>query len=218
MLEAGVARLRRCAAGEDFIQARPKTAPGGDLTEWYIREFGRIINSDCAKFAFLGAGYEPGDPESVRKFYPPASELVRQLIEKMLQSAAPGGRLYLSAGGNGSGKSSFCSAIRPLLGENEWVIDATLGSYEPTRRTISRAEAKGMTAVVFWIKRTPEAAWRNGVLKRDALGGHITPRDIFDSTHAIVPQNVAKLKSDFSSTTLTVIEIENDFPPHRESK
>ena len=205
---AGTARLRRCAAGDDFFQRHPASGPGSDPVQWYLGEFGHIINSDCAKLAFLRDGYDPADPESVRKFHAPASALVGQLIDAMFERTAAGNYLCLTAGGNGSGKSTFCDGIRPLLGD-AWCIDATMGSFEPARVTIARALELGMKPVVFWIRRPPEEAWNNGVLKRAAHGSHATPRDIFEFTHAQVPLNLAKLRKEFSPSLLPVIEIEN---------
>ena len=68
-----------------------------------------------------------------------------------------------------------------------------------------------MKPVVFWIRRPPEDAWNNGVLKRAAHGSHATPRDIFEYTHAQVPRNLAKLREGFLPSVLPIIEIENRF-------
>jgi len=70
--------------------------------------------------------------------------------------------------------------------------------------------------VVFWIKRPAEEAWNNGVLKRAAHGSHMTPRDVFEETHAGVPLNVARLRDNFTAETLPVFEIENDFKASKE--
>jgi|GEM_PF-4144764 len=212
ILNAGTACLQRCAAGEDFFQPYPVTPAGDDLVQWYLDEFGQIINTDCAKMAFLNAGYTPGDPESVRKFHASAAELVKNLIEKMFQRMEKGSNLYLMAGGNGSGKSSFCSSLRSLP-DSDWVIDSTLGAYGPARRTILRALEQGVKPVVSWIIRSSDEAWKNGVRKRALHGSHATPRDVFERTHARVPLNLAKLKSEFPSNILPVFEIKNDFQP-----
>ncbi len=218
ILNAGTARLQRCAERDDFFQPYPVTPAGNDLVRWYLDEFGQIINTDCAKMAFLKDGYTPGDPASVRKFHAPAAELVKNLIEKMFQSMfqsmGKGSHLYLMAGGNGSGKSSFCSGIRPLP-DTDWVIDSTLGSYGPARQTILRALEQGVEPVVIWIRRSQEDAWKNGVCKRALHGSHATPRDVFEYTHAQVPLNLEKLKSEFPSTVLPVLEINNNFQPDR---
>ena len=47
----------------DFFQEVPEELPQEDLTAWYLRNFGRIINTDCAKMAFMKDGYMPYDPE-----------------------------------------------------------------------------------------------------------------------------------------------------------
>jgi predicted ABC-type ATPase len=112
------------------------------------------------------------------------------------------------AGGNGSGKSTFCDGIRAYLG-SDWVIDATLASLEAARNTMEEVFASGANAVIIHIIRDPEEAWKNGVLKRAAHGSHCTPRKVFEFTHKTVADNVATLEQEFARKGLQVYRIEN---------
>ena len=63
LISHGICRLKCAAAGDDFFQKVPEEVPQEDLTGWYLRNFGRIINTDCAKMAFINNGYAPHDPD-----------------------------------------------------------------------------------------------------------------------------------------------------------
>ena len=208
LIELGEKRLRKAVLGDDFFQKVPDELPQGDLTAWYLLNFGRIINTDCAKMAFIKDGYTPSDPESVAKFHPASSEIVKALVKKMLEDIHPGKTVIFMAGGNGSGKSTFCDGIRAHLGE-DWVIDATLASLETARDTLEAVLALGANAVIIHIIRDPEEAWENGVLKRAAHGSHCTPRSVFEFTHKTVTDNVATLEREFARKGLLVYRIEN---------
>ncbi len=208
MINHGIKRLKLASSGEDFFQVVPDELPQGDLTAWYLRNFGRIINTDCAKMAFIKDGYTPSDPGSVAKFHPASSKIVKALIGKMLEEIHPGRTVIFMAGGNGSGKSTFCDGIRAHLGEN-WVIDATLASLEAARNTLGSIFALGANAVIIHIIRDPQEAWENGVLKRAAHGSHCTPRRVFEHTHKVVADNVAILEREFARKGLQVYRIEN---------
>ncbi len=207
-IKIGKKRLRKAANGDDFFQKVPEELPQEDLTGWYLRNFGNIINSDCAKMAFIKNGYAPQDPESVAKFHPDSSAVVKLLISKMFAEISPGKSVIFMAGGNGSGKSTFCDGIRPYLGE-DWVIDATLASLETARNTLEAVFALGANAVIIHIIREPKEAWENGVLKRAANGSHCTPRHVFEFTHKTVTGNVAILEREFARKGLLVYRIEN---------
>ncbi|MBE6377130.1 MAG: hypothetical protein E7050_11825 [Lentisphaerae bacterium] len=208
LISHGICRLKCAAAGDDFFQKVPEELLQEDLTGWYLRNFGRIINTDCAKMAFIKNGYAPHDPESVAKFHPASSQVVKGLIEVMLGEIQPGNTVIFMAGGNGSGKSTFCDGIRPYLGEN-WVIDATLASLETARNTLEEVFAFGVNAVIIHIIRDPKEAWENGVLKRAAHGSHCTPRKVFEHTHNAVADNVAALECEFARKGLQIYRIEN---------
>ena len=208
MINHGIKRLKLAASGEDFFQVIPDELPQGDLTAWYLRNFGQIINTDCAKMAFIKDGYTPSDPGSVAKFHPASSEIVKALVKEMLGEIHPGNTVIFMAGGNGSGKSTFCDGIRAHLG-GDWVIDATLASLEAARNTMESIFALGANAVIIHIIRDPEEAWENGVLKRAAHGNHCTPRSVFEFTHKTVTGNVATLEREFALNGLQVYRIEN---------
>lgn len=208
MIDHGIKRLKLAAAGDDFFQQVPEELPQEDLTAWYLRNFGQIINTDCAKMAFIKDGYTPQDPESVAKFHPQSSALVKELIGRMLSGISSNDTVIFMAGGNGSGKSTFCDGIRPYL-EGDWVIDATLASLETARNTLEAVFALGANAVIIHIIRDPEDAWQNGVLKRAAHGSHCTPRNVFEFTHKTVANNVAILEQEFPRKGLQVYRIEN---------
>ena len=211
LISHGVERLKRAANGDDFFQKVPEELPQGDLTDWYLRNFGRIINTDCAKMAFIKDGYVPSDPESVAKFYQQAAKLTETLIREMIYGTKyirRGDTVIFMAGGNGSGKSTFCDGIRPYLGE-DWVIDATLASLDAARNTMEEVFASGANAVIIHIIREPKEAWENGVVKRAAHGSHCTPRKVFEYTHKTVADNVATLEREFARKGLQVYRIEN---------
>ena len=208
LISHGICRLKCAAAGDDFFQKVPEELPQEDLTGWYLCNFGNIINSDCAKLAFIKDGYVPSDPESVAKFHPDASSVVKSLISKMFADISSGKSVIFMAGGNGSGKSTFCDGIRPYLGE-DWVIDATLASLDAARNTMEEVFASGANAVIIHIIREPKEAWENGVVKRAAHGSHCTPRKVFEYTHKTVADNVVTLEREFARKGLQVYRIEN---------
>ena len=208
LISHGVERLKRAANGDDFFQKVPEELPQEDLTAWYLRNFGQIINTDCAKMAFIKDGYTPQDPESVAKFHPDASTVVKSLIRKMFAEISSGDTVIFMAGGNGSGKSTFCDGIKPYL-EEDWVIDATLASLETARNTLEEVFALGANAVIIHIIRDANEAWEKGVLKRAAHGSHYTPRKVFEYTHKTVADNVAILEREFARKGLQVFRIEN---------
>lgn len=211
LISHGICRLKCAAAGDDFFQKVPEELPQEDLTGWYLRNFGRIINTDCAKMAFIKDGYVPSDPESVAKFHQQAAKLTETLIREMIYGTKyirRGDTVIFMAGGNGSGKSTFCDGIRAYLG-SDWVIDATLASLETARNTVEEVLASGANAVIIHIIREPKEAWENGVMKRAAHGSHCTPRQVFEYTHKVVADNVATLEREFARKGLLVYRIEN---------
>ena len=208
----GVERLKKAAAGDDFFQKVPENLPDSWSDEWYWDNFGHILNSDCAKLAFMKQGYQPENPESVSKFHTEVSNRMYMLVRDMLYGSRSnihaGKTVIFMAGGNGSGKSTFCDGIRAHL-EEDWVIDATLASLEAARNTMEKVFALGANAVIIHIIRDPEDAWENGVLKRAAHGSHCTPRSVFEFSHGIVAENVATLEREFSRKGLLIYRIEN---------
>lgn len=209
LIRKGTFRLREAAAGRDFYQAVPEQPPCGDTLQWYWDNFGRIINPDCAKMAFLNKGYVPQNPDSAEEFHLLASQLVERLIRTMLfDRISPAECVIFMAGGNGSGKSTFCDGIRDGL-HHAWVIDAELGSYQAARETLNHIYSRGLQAVIIQILRSPEEAWNNGVLKRAAHGSHCTSRQVFERTHAIVNHNVRRLQKEFQREGLQVYQVNN---------
>ena len=212
LISHGVERLKKAAAGDDFFQNVPKNLPDLWSDEWYWDNFGHILNSDCAKLAFIKQGYQPENPESVSKFHTEVSNRMYMLVREMLYGSQSdiyaGKTVIFMAGGNGSGKSTFCDGIRPYLGE-DWVIDATLASLETARNTLEEVFALGANAVIIHIIREPKEAWENGVVKRAAHGSHCTPRKVFEYTHKTVADNVATLEREFARKGLQVYRIEN---------
>ena len=212
LISHGVERLKKAAAGDDFFQKVPENLPDSWSDDWYWNNFGHILNSDCAKFAFIKQGYQPENPESVSKFHTEVSNRMYMLVREMLYGSQSdiyaGKTVIFMAGGNGSGKSTFCDGIRAHLGE-DWVIDATLASLETARNTLEAVLALGANAVIIHIIREPEEAWENGVLKRAANGSHCTPRHVFEFTHKTVTGNVAILEREFARKGLVVYRIEN---------
>ncbi len=209
-IQLGESRLERSRKGADFFQEVPTELVGEDVLGWYLKHFGRIINTDCAKLAFLKDGYLPSNPESVAEFHGQASRIVQQLVDFMLGEVDETSRVVFMAGGNGSGKSTFCNGARAGLSEKDWIIDATLASYEPAARTMQRLLEKGVRTALVFIDRPMDDAWANGVLKRAVHGSHRTPRSVFDSTHATVPRNVERLLLEFPAIQPSFFHICND--------
>lgn len=209
LIRKGTLRLREAAAGRDFYQTEPEQPPDGDMLQWYWNNFGRIINPDCAKLAFLNRGYVPRNPDSAGEFHLLASQLVERLIRTMLfDKICPSDYVIFMAGGHGSGKSTFCDGIRNDL-HHAWVIDSVPGSYQATRETLNHIYHRGAQAAIIQILRSPEEAWYNGVLKRSAHGWHCTPRTVFDRTHAAVAHNISRLQKEFQREGLQVYQIDN---------
>ncbi len=200
IIQLGNARLAQARDGEDFFQAIPQGMVGDDILSWYLAHFGRVINTDCAKLAFLKDGYTPSEPTSVAKFHPHASKVVTTLVEQMLAQVNQQSVVIFMAGGNGSGKSTFCNGAKDELAENDWIIDATLASYDAAAQTMRRLLDKKVQVALVFIDRPKEDAWMDGVQKRAQHGSHQTPRNVFDMTHTIVPQNVKRLIEEFSLT------------------
>lgn len=209
LIRKGTLRLREAAAGRDFYQAVPEQPPYGDTLQWYWKNFGRIINSDCAKMAYLNRGYIPQDPDSVERFHLLANQLTVRLIRTMLfDRIRPEEYVIFMAGGNGSGKSTFCDGIRHDL-HHAWVIDAPLDSCQAAREILNHLYSRGLRAVIIQILRSPEEAWHNGVLKCAAHGSHCTLRHIFERTHAVVNRNVCRLQKEFQREDLQVYQVDN---------
>ncbi len=117
IIRLGKDRLVRARKGEDFFQEVPKKPVGADVIGWYLQAFGRIINTDCAKLAFLNEGYVPTDPASVAAFHGRASHIVQQLVDQMLDEVDESSLVIFMAGGNGVGKSIFCDGARAGLSD-----------------------------------------------------------------------------------------------------
>ncbi len=151
IVQLGETRLERARKGENFFQNIPQAVVTTDILPWYLANFGHIINTDCAKMAFIEDGYTPSDPISVAKFHPQSSSIVQQLVNQMLSEVDHNSVVLFMAGGNGAGKSTFCNGARRGLTKKDWILDATLASYEPAAQTMISCAKKELVLRLFLL-------------------------------------------------------------------
>ena len=177
----------------------------------YEKRFGNIINTDSAKLLFKDEGYNPHDIESVKKFHPQASAIVRSLFEKFLRESKgnKNGIVVFTGGGTGSGKSSMMN--NSVVKNADFVFDSTMVNFDAAKNSIQRVIDNGQIPLITFVYRDPADAWFNGILRRNKnIDGHIVPEATFANTHAISKENFLRLADEFGDKVLYIItEVKN---------
>lgn len=132
-----------------------------ELTNKFLKENGKIVNTDDARKLFKGyAGHNAAG----------VHEASSALSKEALKSLIANGKLNvvtMYAGGAGSGKTSAIKQLIPDVEKNtDAILDGNLASYQGAIKKVEDFLSKGKQVEIKYTYRDPMDAWENGVIKR----------------------------------------------------
>jgi hypothetical protein len=166
------------------------------LTEQYIKDNGKIVNTDEARKLFKEEGYNGANSAAVHEA---SSAVAKDAWRKGLTNPEPNAIIY--AGGSGTGKTSVArDLVSDKLDNAAVVLDGNLSGMKSAQLRIEEALAAGKTPSIVYVYREPKDAWVNGVISRmlnnPAEGGRVVPMSVFlgnhKGSHAVVKELTEK--------------------------
>lgn len=159
-----------------------KNAP--QLTEQYIKDNGKVINTDEARKLFKDVGYKGSNAAAVQEA---ASAVSKDAWQKLLNTSDKQDVLIYS-GGSGTGKTSAVKNIFPSeVSDAGAILDGNLSSIKSAKSRVTEAINAGKTPHIIYVYREPVDAWINGVVKRMKSnveeGGRVVPLSVFLENH-----------------------------------
>lgn len=171
-----------------------KNAP--KLIQEYAKLHGNEVSTDKFRDLLRPIGYTGLNSEA---YHSAASALRKTYQDVLLDQAKKAGKtdVVVTAGGSGSGKSSFLSNIDKK--DAAMVLDANLADYQSAHADLEAIKKQGFNVNVRYIYRDPTEAWFNGVLHRlrSRSDYRIVPLQKHLDLHKGSFETIQKLAQDF---------------------
>jgi hypothetical protein len=151
----------------------------------YIKQNGKIVNTDEARKLFKDEGYVGTNARAVQE----ASSAVSKDVFRKLLNDSKGEDALFTVGGSGTGKTSVIKNMFPEEYANAGVIlDSNLSKMQSAGDRIQEALNAGKKPNLIYVYRDPIDSWINGVVKRmnnktNDEGGRIVPLSVFIDNH-----------------------------------
>lgn len=155
------------------------------LVNDYIKQNGKIVNTDEARKLFKDEGYVGTNARAVQE----ASSIVSKDVFRKLLNDSKGEDVLFTVGGSGTGKTSVIKNMFPEEYANAGVIlDSNLSKMQSAGDRIQEALNAGKKPNLIYVYRDPTDSWINGVVKRmnnkaNDEGGRIVPLSVFIDNH-----------------------------------
>lgn len=154
------------------------------MVDDYLKENGKIINTDEARKLFNDVGYNGANSASVHE----AASAVSKSAWREALSKNKGEWATLFAGGSGTGKTSVAQkASGEIIGNSSAVLDGNLSKMSSALERIKEAKAAGKKVALTYVYREATDAWINGVISRMLRNpkekGRVVPLSTFLENH-----------------------------------
>jgi hypothetical protein len=154
------------------------------MVDEYLKENGKVINTDEARKLFADVGYNGANSAAVHE----ASSAVSKSAWREALAKNPGDKAIILAGGSGTGKTSVAkNALGKTFEESSAVLDGNLSSMGSALKRIKEAKEAGKDVKLTYVYREPEDAWVNGVIQRmlnnESEKGRVVPLSTFLENH-----------------------------------
>ena len=155
------------------------------IVKAYIKEKGKIVNTDDFRKVFKKLGYNGANSAT---FQEPASYLSKRVRAQLMENE--GDTFLAYAGGSGTGKTSAVKgipAVKGLLDNASGVLDGNLSSLSSAEKLIQQAIEAGKVPQFIYVYRSPIESLVEGVVKRmrrniDEMG-RIVPSKVVAGNH-----------------------------------
>ncbi len=155
------------------------------MVDDYIKQNGKIVNTDEARKLFKDEGYVGTNARAVQE----ASSAVSKDAFRKLLNNSEGEDALFTVGGSGTGKTSVVKNMFPEEYSNAGVIlDSNLSKMQSAGDRIQEVLDAGKKPNLIYVYRDPIDSWINGVVKRmnnktNDEGGRIVPLSVFIENH-----------------------------------
>lgn len=174
----------------------------------YLKDNGKVVNTDEARKLFKDVGYKGSNAAAVQE----ASSAVAKDVWRNLLTKSKGKDVLIYAGGSGTGKTSAVKNILPNeIKDASAILDGNLSSMKSAEARIQEALDAGANPHIVYVYRTPEESWVEGVIKRmndnKEEGGRLVPLSVFLENHKGSYDVVKNLLKDSNSGKLFQIDM-----------
>lgn len=164
---------------QDKSIAKYEKDPEG-LTEEYLSENGKIVNTDEARKLFKDVGYNGINSAAVHEA---SSAVAKNAFVKLSKTKGKFENLAF-AGGSGSGKTSAAkNMLQSEIKDSAAILDGNMSSMKSADYFINTSRKNGKFPTIGYVYREPTDAWVNGVIKRmlgnPDEGGRVVPLSVF---------------------------------------
>lgn len=157
----------------------------GKILQAYNQKYGKEINADNFRQFFKKQGYNGSNSAAVQE---PSSYLAKKAFTENLKN--DGKYFVATGGGSGAGKSSALkgvSAYSTIKSKAAVILDSNMSSLKSALKKIDEAKQAGKKFVEYYVYRSPEDAFLNGVVKRMKNNseemGRIVPSSVVADNH-----------------------------------
>lgn len=169
----------------------------GQLADEAIAKFGPDVSADNARELFrdYSASFE-GRSRYAAAVHEGSSAVTKEWYRRMLERPIPpgGGRVVVTGGGPGSGKTAGLRMNKAVAKEAEIVFDAAMG--RSSTRAIRQALDSGRSVDFMYTVRGPAESWR-AALKRAEQHGRTVPADLAAESHGNAVRRLQEMLAEF---------------------
>jgi hypothetical protein len=187
-----------------FADAEPEADRPAGESNWSVERYsqlpesrgGRIIATDIARK--LDPRYVADPTAHADDTTEPARQVTDAAYHEAINDPDRPGRVLLTAGGTGSGKTTWLHhALEGEAHPPAVAVDSILSHYPSARAKIDAALDAGRNVQVHFADRNPEEAYRDGVLPRAMEIGRTVRVDAHAAAHAGSREVYKRLQNDF---------------------
>lgn len=153
------------------------------LTRDYLKENGKVVNTDEARKLFADVGYRGSNSAAVHEA---SSAVAKDAWESLLKTSKENDVL-IYAGGSGTGKTTAVQNVLPKeISDAGAILDGNLSKMKSAQARIQESIDAGKYPTIVYVYRDPVDSWINGVIKRMGGGrekGRVVPLSTFVENH-----------------------------------
>ena len=169
-----------------------------DRKKQYLRQFGKVINTDNARE--LSPIYNSNRGEMSAAVHEPASAFVKEVYKDLLKQPPISKKVVFTAGGTGAGKTTAIESIasaNQLVQYSDVIYDSNMNGFQSSFQRIEQALQSGRAVKIIYVHRDPVEAFENGVIPRMLRMGRSVPIDAHIDTHLKSLDTVKKIATHY---------------------